>query len=131
MNGDFEARLRRITPTSRSAKSGDREITVTNWVAIVETKFNYAALNRLYYPNFVAIEREFNGDTCYLIFEVVSVNPMHFQMLGMDVSMPTVLRKEYLDTISQSWGKSQETWIDLAAVPTWYMMSVVDVDGGE
>ena len=50
------------------------------------------------------------------------MNPIHFQMLGMDVSMPTVLRREYLDTISESWGKSQETWIDMAAVPTWYWM---------
>jgi hypothetical protein len=124
VNGEFDARLRRITTTSRTARSGDREITVTNAVAIVETRFSYASLDRLYYPNFVAIERKVGPGTAYLIFEIVSVNPMHFQMLGMDVSMPTVLRKEYLDTINQSWGKSQETWIDLAAVPTWYMMSV-------
>ena len=52
------------------------------------------------------------------------MNPIHFQMLGMDVSMPTVLRREYLDTISESWGKSQETWIDMAAVPTWYSMKI-------
>ncbi|MDA4132432.1 MAG: ATP-binding protein, partial [Thaumarchaeota archaeon] len=66
--------------------------------------------------------------TTYLIFEVVGVNPIHFQMLGMDISMPTVLRREYLDTISESWGKSQETWIDMGAVPTWYSMKI---EGGE
>ena len=123
INGEFEARLRRIATTSWTARSGDREITVTNAVAIVETRFSYACLDRLYYPNFVAIEQKVGQGTAYLIFEVVSVNPMHFQMLGMDVSMPTVLRKEYLDTMNQSWGKSQETWIDLCAVPTWYVMS--------
>jgi len=35
--------------------------------------------------------------------------------------MPTLLRKEYLDTIKESWGKSQETWIDLMAIPTSYV----------
>jgi len=29
-----------------------------------------------------------------------------------------------LDTISESWGKSQETWIDMGAIPTWYSMTV-------
>lgn len=122
MNGQFEARLRRVTTSTKSTRSSEGEITVTNFVGVVEAKFNFATLDRLYHPNFVAMERPLDGGVSYLIFEVVSVNPMHFQMLGLDISMPTVLRREYLDTISESWGKSQETWIDLSAVPTWYML---------
>ncbi|MDA4121733.1 MAG: ATP-binding protein [Thaumarchaeota archaeon] len=121
LGGKFEARLRRVFPTTKSAKSGDQEIVVTNVVATVEARFDFGTLERLYSPNFVGIERQ-GGEGGHLIFEVVQVNPIHFQMLGMDVSMPTVLRREYLDTISESWGKSQETWIDMAAVPTWYWM---------
>jgi intein/homing endonuclease/DNA helicase HerA-like ATPase len=123
MDGKFDARLRRVFPSTKTAKSGDQEIVVTNVVATVEARFDFPTLERLYSPNFIAIEKQ-GGDTTYLIFEVVGVNPIHFQMLGMDISMPTVLRREYLDTISESWGKSQETWIDMAAVPTWYSMKV-------
>ncbi|MDA4114300.1 MAG: hypothetical protein OK474_09660, partial [Thaumarchaeota archaeon] len=124
MDGKFDARLRRVFPSTRTAKSGDQEIVVTNIVATVEARFDFRTLERLYSPNFVAIERQGTGEKSYLIFEVVGVNPIHFQMLGMDVSMPTVLRREYLDTISESWGKSQETWIDMGAIPTWYSMTV-------
>jgi len=124
MEGKFDARLRRVFPTTRTAKNGDQEIVVTNTVATVEARFDFKTLERLYSPNFVAIERQGRGETSFLIFEVVGVNPIHFQMLGMDVSMPTVLRREYLDTISESWGKSQETWIDLQAIPTWYSMAL-------
>jgi len=128
LDGRFEARLRRVFPSTRTAKSGDQEIVVTNVVASLEARFDFGALERLYSPNFVAIERQGGKELAYLIFEVVGVNPMHFQMLGMDVSMPTVLRREYLDTINDSWGKSQETWIDMSAVPTWYSMKL---DGGQ
>jgi uncharacterized protein len=124
LEGRFEARLRRVFPSTRTAKSGDQEIVVTNVVASLEARFDFGALERLYSPNFVAIERQGGKELTYLIFEVVGVNPMHFQMLGMDVSMPTVLRREYLDTINDSWGKSQETWIDMGAVPTWYSMKI-------
>ena len=128
MDGKFDARLRRVFPSTKTAKNGDQEIVVTNIVASVEARFDFQTLERLYSPNFVAIERQGKGAGSYLIFEVVGVNPMHFQMLGMDVSMPTLLRREYLDTISESWGRSQETWIDMGAIPTWYSMTV---EGGK
>ncbi len=128
MNGTFEARLRRTAMTTRTSRGDGREITVSNTIAVIETKFNYDTLDRLYYPSFVGLERQVTGSTSYVIFEVVSVNPTHYQMLGMDVSMPTLLRKEYLDTINESWGKSQETWIDLAAIPTWYITKFEDGD---
>ncbi len=128
MDGKFDARLRRVFPSTKTAKNGDQEIVVTNIVANVEARFDFQTLERLYSPNFVAIERQGKGAGSYLIFEVVGVNPMHFQMLGMDVSMPTLLRREYLDTISESWGRSQETWIDMGAIPTWYSMTV---EGGK
>ncbi len=126
LDGKFDARLRRVFPSTKTAKSGDQEIVVTNVVATVEARFDFQTLERLYSPNFVAVEKQGGSETSYLIFEVVGVNPIHFQMLGMDVSMPTLLRREYLDTISESWGKSQETWIDMSAVPTWYSMKVED-----
>lgn len=127
MEGEFEARLRRNTTITRTSKSEGRELTVSNPLAIVEARFSYRVLDRLYSPSFIGIERAVDGAKKYVIYEVVGVNPTHYQLPGVDPSMPTVLRKEYLETINESWGKSQETWIDLAAVPTSY---IADVTGG-
>ncbi len=124
MGGEFDARLKRNTVTSRSSKSDGRELTVSNPLAIVEAKFSYRVLDRLHFPNFIAIERAVDGSTRYVVYEVVGVSPTHYQLSGVDSSMPTLLRKEYLDTIKESWGKSQETWIDLMAVPTSYIAKV-------
>jgi len=40
----------------------------------------------------------------------------------MDVAVPKVIRKEFLQTIDRSWKDSEETWIDVVAVPTDYCM---------
>src|SRR2546428_13075885 len=98
MNGTFEARLRRMTVQTRTSKGDGREITVSNMVAVVEAKFSYEALDRLYYPSFIAIEREVKGGPSPAIFEAVSINPTPYQRLGMDFSWPTVLRKGDLST---------------------------------
>jgi hypothetical protein len=124
MDGEFDARLKRNTITTRTSKSDGRELTVSNPIAILEAKFSYKVLDRLYFPSFVAIERNVGGAKRYVLYEVVGVSPTHYQLSGIDSSMPTLLRKEYLDTIKESWGKSQETWIDLAAIPTSYVASV-------
>ncbi|HXW94502.1 MAG TPA: DUF87 domain-containing protein [Nitrososphaerales archaeon] len=124
MGGEFDARLKRNTVTTRTTTSEGRELTVSNPLAIIEARFSYKVLDRLYFPSFVGIEREVNGAKRYVLYEVVGVSPTHYQLSGIDSSMPTLLRKEYLDTIKESWGKSQETWIDLAAVPTNYFAEV-------
>ena len=120
MGGEFDARLKRNTITTRTSKSDGRELTVSNPLAVIEARFSYKVLDRLYFPSFVAIERDVDGEKRYIIYEVVGVTPTHYQLSGIDASMPTLLRKEYLDTIKESWGKSQETWIDLVAIPTSY-----------
>ncbi len=124
MGGEFDARLKRNTITTRTSKNDGRELTVSNPLAIVEARFSYKVLDRLYFPSFIAIERNVDGDTKYVVYEVIGVSPTHYQLPGVDSSMPTLLRKEYLDTIKESWGKSQETWIDLAAIPTSYFAAV-------
>ncbi len=126
MEGEFDARLKRNTVTSRTSRSDGRELTVSNPLAIIEARFSYKVLDRLYFPSFVAIERNVDGTTKYVVYEVVGVSPTHYQLSGVDSSMPTLLRKEYLDTIKDSWGRSQETWIDLMAIPTSY---IAQLDG--
>ena len=124
MGGEFEARLRRTTVQTRTSKNEGRELTVSNPLSIVEARFSYRVLDRLNFPSFIAIERRIDGSTRYVVHEVIGVSPTHYQLPGVDSSMPTLLRKEYLDTINESWGKSQETWIDLAAIPTSYVAAI-------
>jgi intein/homing endonuclease len=128
MGGEFEARLKRNTITTRTSKSEGRELTVSNPLAVLEARFSYKVLDRLYFPSFVAIEREVESERRYVLYEVIGVSPTHYQLSGVDASMPTLLRKEYLDTIKESWGKSQETWIDLTAIPTNYFATI---EGGK
>ena len=126
MGGEFEARLKRTTVATRTSKSDGRELTVSSPIAIVEARFSYKALDRLHFPSFIAIERSVDGSTRYVVYEVVGVSPTHYQLSGVDSSMPTLLRKEYLDIIKESWGKSQETWIDMVAIPTMHVARAED-----
>jgi len=123
LGGRFEARLRDHRVLTRTSRMREGEITVSSAIAVLEARFDFVVLDRLHDPCFVAIERPGAGETMHIIYEVVSLRPTHFQMLGMDVAMPTVLRKEYLDTISSAWGRSDETWIDVGAIPTYHAMS--------
>lgn len=135
IGGRFEARLRENKITTTTTKMREGDVTLTNPIAILDVRFDFDVLNRLYEPSFVGIERRLTADDTsekiYLIYEIVTPNPIHFQMLGMNVTMPTVIRKEYLEIIESSWGKSDDTWIDVVAVPTNYMMKIVtDKVGG-
>lgn len=128
LGGRFEARLRDHRMVTRTASMREGEITLANPVAILEVKFDFEVLDRLHEPSFVGVERQTSKGPTYMIYEIIALRPTHFQMLGMDIAMPTVIRKEYLDTIDSSWGKSDETWIDVVAIPTNYRM---DQDKGE
>jgi len=114
----FEAVVRSHQTSTRSSRFGEGEITVSSTSAILEARFDFDILNRLHEPCFVGAERITPKGTCYVIYEVASLRPMHFEMIGMDLAMPKIIRKEYLETIRESWGNSDETWIDFTAVPT-------------
>lgn len=126
LDGKFEARLREHKTITKSSRFGEGDITVSSARAILEVRFEFDVLERLLNPTFVALEAKVSGSEIneYLVYEVVGLKPIHFQMLGMDVAMPTVIRKEYLDKIRSSWENSEETWIDIIAIPTQYMMEI-------
>ncbi|MCL4344210.1 MAG: ATP-binding protein [Nitrososphaerota archaeon] len=126
MGGKFVARLRdqstRVTPV----KSKEGEMVVSSPVATLEVKFDFEVLSRLHEPSFIGIERKSPSGVSYLIYEIATIKPVHFEMLGLDERLPTEIRKEYLQAVGESWGVSDETWIDLWAVPTKYNMTVKD-----
>lgn len=129
MGGGFEARLRDHRTVVRSTKTREGEISLSNSLAVLEARFDFKVLDRLHQPSFVGIERvTSDGSKIYLIYEIVNLKPTHFQMLGMDVSLPKTIRLEFLSRINGSWGESEETWLDIVAVPTGYSL---ELEGGE
>jgi hypothetical protein len=121
INGAFNARLRE---TSIKTSYEEGKIVLKSIIGVFEASFNLAVLDRLSKPSFIAVERPTEGELKYLIYETFSVRPLHIQELSMDVSMPKALRNDFLVKIYSMWGDSEDTWVDIGAVYTGYVMNV-------
>lgn len=126
LNGKFRARLRQTQVKTRTYEGG--RIVLTSIIGIFEAAFDLEVLDRLSKPCFLALKRPTSTGEVYLIYEVISAKPIHYQELSMDVSMPKTLRGEFLEEIYNMWGKSEDTWIDIHAIYTGYAMKI---DGDE
>jgi len=123
VNGKFEARLREQRERVASTRGREGEIVVSSQVALLEVKFSDDVFEKLQEPQFVAVEKKRNQ---YLIYEIASIKPLHYQMVGMDERIPRDIRWEMMESIYESWEESNETWINVWAVPTKYRMTVND-----
>jgi hypothetical protein len=128
MDGKFNARLRLHQTMTHTSMGRGESISVKSRLGVLEAKFNLEVLERLQKPCFVAIEHKKTTPEppSYLIYEVTGLSPTHFQMLAVNTALPTVIRKEYLDTIYAGWTQSEETWIDVFCAPTGYMLTLVN-----
>jgi DNA helicase HerA-like ATPase len=122
----WEARLRQQSLITRSARTRGEEISVTSSLGVVDARFQLTLLDMLSDPVFLAIERQTSQGLTHMIYEAIAPKPTHFQELGMNTATPTIIRREMLQTIDQSWGKSDESWIDIIAVPTHHRMDIKD-----
>ncbi|MCS7374433.1 MAG: ATP-binding protein [archaeon GB-1845-036] len=122
LNGKFKARLRE-TAIKTSTYEGGR-IVLKSITAVFEAYFDISVLDRLCKPSFIAVERPSSTGIKYLIYETVSARPIHYQELSMDVSMPKILRGDFLRRIFSMWGASEDTWIDIYSVYTGYVMEL-------
>lgn len=127
MEGLFEARLKDVKTVVRSSRLREGEVTLSSQLATIEARFVYKVFDKLHNPCFIAIERQTSEGLTHLIYEVVGLRAIHFQMPGVESSIPKVIRLEILDRIKDGWEKSEETWIDIYAVPTGYKL---DIEGG-
>ncbi len=124
MSERFQARLKALRSSTKSSTGTAGTFEATTNFAVLEAKFDLEVLDRLNEPCFLAIERDSSEGKVYLVYEVFSVSPMHYQMLGVTSSIPLQIREEFLDRVSESWGQSVETWIDVSAVATGYRLKV-------
>lgn len=125
LNGVFNARLRE---TSIKTSYEEGKIVLKSIIGIFEASFNLEVLDRLSKPSFIVVERPTGNEIKYLVYETFSVRPLHIQELSMDVSMPKALRNDFLVKIYSMWGDSEDTWIDIGAVYTGYVMSIHNGD---
>ena len=122
----WEARLRQQTLTTHSAGGRGEQISVTSSIAVIDARFQLGLLDMLSNPLFLAVERQTEQGLTHLIYEALAPRPTHFQELGMNIATPTIIRREMLQTIDQSWGRSDESWIDIIAVPIHHRMDMSD-----
>jgi hypothetical protein len=99
---------------------------VTSSLGVIDARFQLNLLDMLSDPVFLAVERQTSQGLTYMIYEAIAPKPTHFQELGMNTATPTIIRREMLQTIDQSWGRSDESWIDIIAVPTHHRMDIRD-----
>jgi hypothetical protein len=123
---NWEARLRQQSLVTRSARGRGQDIIVSSALAVIDARFTLGILDRLAEPRFIAIERQTEKGLTYLIYESVLPKATHYQELGMNASTPTIIRREMLQTIDSSWGKSDESWIDIVAVPMYHRLDLND-----
>ncbi|MEM2928052.1 MAG: DUF87 domain-containing protein [Nitrososphaerota archaeon] len=126
LNGRFKARLKSSTIKERSFIAREGTITLTSVIGIFEANFDMDVLSYLEKPCFIVAKRVDKDGEKYLIYEVTAVKPVHYQMLSMSSGMPKIVRGEFLEKVDQSWGKIEDTWIDIYAVYTGYIMKKSD-----
>ncbi len=127
LEGRFQARVRTHGASYLKTSIRGSEVTLRSSTATLETRFNMQVLDKLHSPSFVGIERPTAANPkTYLVHEVVGVRATHLQELGVRVSMPGVLREEFLQTIEKDWDTARENWIDVVAAPTGYLARVVN-----
>ncbi|MEM2740247.1 MAG: DUF87 domain-containing protein [Candidatus Bathyarchaeia archaeon] len=126
VGGFFQARLREYRLVTRTSRIGGSEVSLKSHLVRLDVKFNQFVLDKLHEPCFIAIERPTSdGGRTYLIYEATALKAEHYQMLGMEVSLPIPVRQEFLDRVREGWG-TDETWIDVEAVFTGYRMDICD-----
>ncbi|MBO3842668.1 MAG: ATP-binding protein [Candidatus Brockarchaeota archaeon] len=127
IDGRFKARVRTHGTSFLKTSIRGTEVTLRSSTATLETRFDMLVLDKLHSPSFVGIERPTaSNPKTFLIYEVIGVRATHLQELGVRVSMPGVLREEFLQTIEKDWEKARENWIDVVAAPTGYLARVVN-----
>ncbi|HEV2226055.1 MAG TPA: DUF87 domain-containing protein, partial [Nitrososphaerales archaeon] len=126
IDGEFRARLRDISTTTRSTIDNS---TVTFRTARIECEYTPKVIKRLAMGQLVAIPnvQALGTNNSYSLYEVADVYPMHYSMLTLDKSQPAAIRNEFMDLIQKEWEKgSKSTWIEIVAAPISYVMRAGD-----
>ncbi|MDA4120944.1 MAG: DUF87 domain-containing protein [Thaumarchaeota archaeon] len=126
IDGEFQARLRDISTTTRQTVDGS---SVTFRTARIECDYTPKVIKRLAMGQLVAIPnvQALGANSSYSLYEIADVYPMHYSMLTLDTSQPTAIRKEFMELIQKEWETgSKSTWIEIVAAPIGHVMRATD-----
>ena len=123
----FDGKLRHYSIETRSARLRGEDVVFSEGIAYIDALFDLEIFDHLHNPNLIGIERHLpNGETVYIIFEVIGVRPKHYEMPSLTSEVPPVLKWEYLKNIDNSWIGGGENWMEIVAVHTGYLMKTSD-----
>lgn len=125
LGGKFVARLREIHSTTRTTSDG--KATITFRTARIEAEYDPEVMRKVEAGRLIAIPNIMGVGTndSFSIYEIADLYPMHYSMLTLDRSQPSMIRKEFMSLIDAEWQKgSKSTWIEIVAAPTGYVMKV-------
>jgi DNA helicase HerA-like ATPase len=123
LNGEFHSRLRQISTTSRTTVDG--KATITFKTARIEAAYSPSILKNIEPGRLVAIPNVMDVTTkeAYSIYEIADIYPMHYSMLTLDSSQPSIIRNEFMKLIEKGWEDgSSSTWIEMVGAPTGYSL---------
>ena len=123
LNGEFLSRLRQISTTSRTTVDG--KATITFKTARIEASYSPQILKNIEPGRLVAIPNvmDVTAKEVYSIYEVADIYPMHYSMLTLDSSQPSIIRNEFMKLIEKGWENgSSSTWIEMIGAPTGYSL---------
>ncbi|MDH7556112.1 MAG: ATP-binding protein [Candidatus Methanosuratincola sp.] len=125
LGGEFVARLREIHSATRTTSDG--KATITFRTARIEAEYDPEVMRKVEAGRLIAIPNIMGVGTndSFSIYEIADLYPMHYSMLTLDRSQPSMIRKEFMSLIDAEWQKgSKSTWIEIVAAPTGYVMKV-------
>jgi len=123
--GEFVARLREIHSATRTTSDG--KATITFRTARIEAEYDPDVMRKVEAGRLIAIPNIMGVGTndSFSIYEIADLYPMHYSMLTLDKSQPSMIRKEFMSLIDAEWQKgSKSTWIEIVAAPTGYVMKI-------
>ncbi|MGC8600872.1 MAG: ATP-binding protein [Thermoprotei archaeon] len=123
IGGKFNCRLREQILVNRNTADGHGIITFK--LVKLEAEYDPEVAKKLTVGRLLALQNVKTKEGYYSIYELADRNLMHYSMLTLDLSQPAPVRREFMDLIEKDWeGGSKNTWIEIVAAPTGYLMKV-------
>ncbi len=86
--------------------------------------FQIEVFDRLHDPILIGVERRYNGEDWFIIFDVADIMPLHMEMGSVGVSLPYKLQEYVLENIEESWfHEDGNNWMAVRAVNTGYLIN--------
>lgn len=127
LDSKFNSKLRFYSVETQRSYAREGEVVFREGIAYIDAIFDLEVFDKLHEPSLLGIERILpNGEKVYVLFNVLNVKPMHYELPALTREVPPVLKWDYLERIKESWSSPGENWMEVSAVHAGYVLSVRD-----